>query len=177
MSEDRFDLSFDGTLTPGADPAEVRQRLMAAFKLDEGSVERLFRGHTVIVKRRVDAATARQFQQVFARAGAMVNLAPAGPEHPRETRSADADAPSRFETPSDSARLTLAPPGALLEEPSERVAPSLDLSHLSVVPGDDWTLEDCGPLPTPIPEPDISHLSLADDPDRYDSKPWNPADR
>jgi hypothetical protein len=61
--------------------------------------------------------------------------------------------------------LALAPPGGALEEPPPSVSLDLDISYLSLVPGDDWTLEDCEPPPTPIPLPDLSYLTLVPLPD------------
>ncbi len=60
----------------------------------------------------------------------------------------------------DISMLSLAPPGGFLEEPPPSVSLELDISYLSLVPGYDWTLEDCDPPPTPIPLPDLSYLTL-----------------
>lgn len=170
MTEDRYDLSFDGTLSPEADPDEVRRRLMAIFKLSESGAQRLFTGRAMIVKRNVDAATAAQFQQVFATAGAVLRLsrvesadAPDGPDQPGADQPSGDDVRAPVSGRAiDTSGLSLAPPGGRLEEPPEYVIPVLDLSHLSLVPGDVWTLEDCESPPTPIPEPDTSYLSLAE---------------
>ncbi len=175
MTEDRYDLSFDGTLSPEADPDEARRRLMAIFKLSESGAKRLFTGRAMIVKRNVDAATAAQFQQVFATAGAVLRLSrvePAAAPYNPDQAGPDqlgADQPSGDDVrvpvsgrAVDTSGLSLAPPGGRLEEPPEYVIPVLDLSHLSLVPGDEWTLKDCEAPPTPIPEPDTSYLSLAE---------------
>jgi hypothetical protein len=53
----------------------------------------------------------------------------------------------------------------VLEEPPPTVSLNLDLSYLTLVEGDDWTLEDCEPPPTPIPLPDLSYLTLVPLPD------------
>jgi hypothetical protein len=58
MAEERFDLSYRGDLVPGADPARVRERLTAIFKLSDAGAQRLFTGRPVIVKRDADAETA-----------------------------------------------------------------------------------------------------------------------
>lgn len=179
MTEDRYDLSFDGTLSPEADPAEARRRLMAIFKLSESGAQRLFTGRAMIVKRNVDAATAAQFQQVFATAGAVLRLSRVEPvaalDSPDQTspdRPSGDDVRSPVSGPTiGTSGLSLAPPGGLLEEPPQYVVPVLDLSHLSLVPGDEWTLEDCEPPPTPIPEPDTSYLSLAEIENTDDDEP------
>ncbi|WP_295384534.1 hypothetical protein [uncultured Thiodictyon sp.] len=162
MSDQRFDLSYAGLLAPGADPDLARQHLAAAFKLSEQGVERLFTGQPVIVKRDVDEATASKFKKVFAQAGAILTItAVAGPDVVVEEPTDAPPAPRPQASGSDTANLALAPVGGVLEQPPEAEPPPLNTSYLSLVDGQGWTLEDCEPLPTPIPEPDISYLSLA----------------
>ena len=146
MTEDRYDLSFDGTLSPEADPDEVRRRLMAIFKLSESGAQRLFTGRAMIVKRNVDAATAAQFQQVFATAGAVLRLSRVESADGRDQPGADQPSGDDVRAPVsgraiDTSGLSLAPPGGRLEEPPEYVIPVLDLSHLSLVPGEPLSLE------------------------------------
>jgi hypothetical protein len=160
MSEQRFDLTYSGLIAPGADPDQARQRLAAVFKLSEQAAERLFTGQPVVVKRDVDEAAAARFKKVFAQAGAVLTItAVAGPEVVADLAGADpATAPQA--NGMDGAHLALAPPGGVLEPPPDAEPPQLDTSHLSLVAGENWSLEDCEPPPTPIPEPDISYLSL-----------------
>ncbi len=162
MSDERFDLSYLGLIAPGADPEQVRQRLRAVFKLTDKGTERLFTGRPVIVKRAVDFATATRFEKVFAHAGATLTITrvegPSGPDS--DDAMTAADAPARVRT-IDTGHLSLAPQGGHLEEPPVGGGPDFDISYLSLVPGDQWTLADCAPPPTPTPEPDISYLSLA----------------
>lgn len=159
--DERFDLSYRGLIAPGADPEDTRRRLAAIFKLTEQGLERLFTGKPVIVKRDVDDATAAQFEKIFSNAGAVLTVTPvegsgpAGDPQPPGTARAASQAPG-----AQSSELALAPDGGDLEEPPPSVSIELDISYLSLVPGYDWTLEDCQPLPTPIPLPDLSYLSL-----------------
>jgi hypothetical protein len=163
MSDERFDLSYKGLIAPGADPADTRRRLCAVFKLTDQGAERLFTGRPVIVKRDVDADTAARFERVFAQAGATLTITPvAGPGLPKSEHPAantQAAEPVQVWT-IGAAQLALVPPGGDLEEPPAGGGRDLDLSYLSLVTGADWTLEDCEPPATPIPEPDISYLSL-----------------
>jgi hypothetical protein len=167
MAERRFDLCYRGLLRPGADPDDTRRRLGATFKLKEAGLDRLFTGRPVIVKRDVDAATAAHFERLFAQAGAELTLVPVdkgGSLRPRDpTPSVEVEQPRSVDI--DVSRLSLAPPGGALEEPPPGVPLNFDLSHLSLVEGDDWTLEDCEPPPTPIPLPDLSYLTLVPLPD------------
>jgi hypothetical protein len=169
MADQRYDLSYRGLLRPGADPEETRRRLGAIFKLNEAGLERLFTGKPVVVKRDVDAATAAHFERLFAQAGAELSVVPldtGGPVPavppavaPVSVSVAAAEVESQGLS-IDISMLSLAPPGGVLEEPPPSVSLELDISYLSLVPGDDWTLEDCEPPPTPIPLPDLSYLTL-----------------
>jgi len=162
MSEQRYDLSYRGLLIPGADPAEARRRLGAIFKLHEARLGRLFTGKPVIVKRDVDAATAARYERLFAQAGAELTVLPR--EYSEPASALDpvpfAGVETRHGTGIDTSRLSLAPVGGVLEELPPPAAVQLDTSHLSLVSGNDWTLEDCEPPPTPIPLPDLSYLTL-----------------
>jgi hypothetical protein len=167
MADERFDLSYKGLIAPGADPEHTRRRLTAIFKLTDKGVERLFTGKPVIVKRNVDAATAVQFEKIFAHAGAILTVIPLDESGLSEGMGSAAEPePETIEPAVDTPRLSLAPLGGVLEEPPLVGTPALDLSYLSLVPGNDWTLEDCEPPPTPIPEPDLSYLSLEPTPPR-----------
>lgn len=177
MSDERFDLIFEGLIAPGSDRTEARSRLTAIFKLSEQGAERLFTGKPVVVKRDVDAATAQQYETVFARAGAILTVnakaggAPeidaADPEAPSgESDSTKDDPLSRIDT----SHLSLAPEGGVLEEPVTYPERQIDTSYLSLVSEDGWSLEDCEPLPTPVLLPDLSGLSLVPQAPRDDSE-------
>lgn len=193
MSDQRFDLTYRGLIAAGADPAQTRERLTQIFKLNEKGVERLFTGKPVVVKRDVDAAIAAQFEKIFARAGAVLTVTPidssGGRFEPAERPdSSDFGADSGSASEPDDlppflhrdhagpaaapSGLSLAPQFGDLEEAPAAAAPDIDISYLSLVSGNDWTLEDCDPPPTPVPEPDLSYLALEpisesrDDPDR-----------
>jgi hypothetical protein len=139
MAESRFDIQFAGELVQGADPLLVRERLRDLFKLSPDALERLFSSQAVIIKRDLDAVTAARYRDAFRDAGAILRL-----------------------TQTPAAGLTLAPPGADLEEAAPAAARrEIDTSYLSLVAGEGWTLEDCAPPHAPTPIPDISYLTLA----------------
>jgi len=172
MTDQRFDLSYRGLIALGADPAETRRRLSQIFRLTEQGADRLFTGQAVIVKRNVDAATATRFEGIFAKAGAVLTLTPVASPGPK---AAAVDAltgdsarragvsPQVAATGWTQATLALAPQGGDLEANPDLRWPDLNTSYLSLVQGGDWTLLDCAAPATPIPEPDISDLSLAPD--------------
>lgn len=173
MAEERFDLSYRGDLTPGADPARVRERLTALFKLSETGAERLFTGRPVIVKRNADAATTARFTEVFEEAGALLTVTPldTGSQWPPPDNATDAvSAAHRDPSPqSDASEDSGTPPLALATTQDDFLEPSrtvniaaFDTGELSLVSGQDWSLADCEPPPTPIPIPDIDYLSLAE---------------
>ncbi|NEV64272.1 hypothetical protein [Thiorhodococcus minor] len=163
MSDARFDISFSGTLKPGADPAWTREQLRVLFKLDDKGLDRLFSGKPALIKRNVDADTADRYRRVFDETGAIVDVLPAGEAKRSSPESGGADHPSAQPTTEGAkatSDLSLAPMGDFLEEPPEVKMLELDISHLSLVPGPGWTLEDCEPAPPNIDPPDTSHLTL-----------------
>jgi hypothetical protein len=165
MADVDFDLSFDGTLAPTADPLAVRHQLASLFKLDEAGIAQLFTGKPVFIKRAVDVATAAKFERVFAQAGAVLTITPgasgldatAGPTAPGSPASSDQATPLSSPT----SGLALAPQTGFIENPGPVKIPDLDTSYLSLVSTPDWSLEDCQPAVTPAPVGDLSHLSLA----------------
>ncbi len=161
MSEDRYNIVFAGKLLGDLDPAQVREKLGATFRLDAAQLDNLFSGQPVVVKRKVDLMTATRFQQAFLAAGARAEIeslatpgdAP-GPEPASSTRAHDG--------PAAEGTLALAPAGTPLDEIDDRGPPrSPDTSALSLVTADSWDLTDCAPLPVPTPEYDLDALTLA----------------
>jgi hypothetical protein len=154
-----YDIVFSGELTPGADPHAVRERLRALFKLPDETLDRLFSGRPVAIKRGVDAATAKRYRDVFRDAGAVVQTLTAEQDETGSSRAehATSDAPRE----AADGGLQLAPmDGKPLETPPEIPPLDIDISHLQLVPGMNWSLEDCAPPIPPIHFPDISHLHL-----------------
>lgn len=174
MSDSRFDILFAGETLPGANPADVRRRVQALFKLSDDAAERLFSGTPIAVKRAVDAETSRRYDALFREAGALVRIAPVpvegelarpAPSPPAAARSPE---PEPGSAGADTSGLGLAPQADTpLEPPLSAVAPPLDLSRLSLVEGD-WSLADCAPPPPPLAVPDIEHLRLVPEPDEAD---------
>ncbi|EGV16365.1 hypothetical protein ThimaDRAFT_4310 [Thiocapsa marina 5811] len=179
MEEERFDLSYRGDLAPGADPARVRERLTALFKLSEAGSERLFTGRPVIVKRNADAVATARFTEIFEQAGAVLTVTPLDTQV--QSRDSDRSPENATDTPSPPQRDPPSPPESTdrrstdtrplalattqdgFLEPARTVnIAAFDTGELSLVSGQDWSLADCEPLPTPIPIPDIDYLSLAE---------------
>ena len=74
----RFNVVFRGELLPGKDVSEVKKRLRTFLKTDAESIERLFTGESIAVRKNVDAATGQKFEKVFSTAGAICYLEPVG---------------------------------------------------------------------------------------------------
>lgn len=162
MAESRFDIQFSGELVQGVDPSVVRERLRNLFKLSPEALERLMSGRPLVVKRDLDPATAARYRDAFRDAGAILHLTPSpatgDPVAVATAGPQGQGAPSPGEAAGGG--LTLAPPGADVEQVAPFVPRDIDTAHLSLIPGQDWTLEDCVPPPGPTPIPDTSHLAL-----------------
>ncbi|MBZ2187790.1 hypothetical protein K8B33_01645 [Alcanivorax sp. JB21] len=175
MSDARYNIVFDGSLVPGADPAAVRANLGRLFRMTPERVEALFSGKRMVLKRDADQATAMKFRAALKQAGAqcqMVESSPAAVAAPSPA------APEQRSSPADSNRemvgtirtggegfsgpFEVAPPGADLDTTERQtVSVNPDISHLSMAPPG-TELEELAPRKAAV-NPDISHLSLADD--------------
>ncbi len=73
-----FNVIFRGEILPGKDAGEVKKRLRTFLKTDAESIERLFAGEAIAIRKNVDAATGQKFEKVFSTAGAICYLEPVG---------------------------------------------------------------------------------------------------
>lgn len=76
MSATQYNVVFRGELTPGQTLQAVQQNLAATFKLSAPQIKDLFTGKPILVRGGVDHQTARQYQHVFARNGAICRIEP-----------------------------------------------------------------------------------------------------
>ena len=171
MAGARFDILFAGELMGDADLQQVRSQLQQRFKLSEAATARLFSGRTVTVKRGVDTATASRYRKVFRDAKALIEIRPV--DLPSSVGTSE---PPSEPTPESLLELThRRSPGRKPSFPISDRTPQgydstanahtdgpqvIDLSHLSLVQGNDWTLEDCQPPLPPVRLPDTSHLAI-----------------
>jgi hypothetical protein len=65
---------FRGEVLDGFDEKDVKAALAVRFRLQNQMLERLFSGHTVVVKSRLDLETAKKYHQVFHQAGALLRI-------------------------------------------------------------------------------------------------------
>lgn len=178
MAHPTFDILFAGEITEAADPERVRHQLQQRFMLSDKAAAQLFGGGTFALKRGVDIATAVRYQEVFRDSGAVVHVRQAAssnsPQDLPAVERAAPPAPAEREGPSETEleKLRLQAEARQSETTKPQFAaqpPAIDISYLSLVPGDDWTLEDCQPPVVSAKLPDTSHLKLvATVPDRVE---------
>jgi hypothetical protein len=169
MPATRFDILFAGELMGDADPDEVRSQLQQRLKLSEETAARLFSGRALVLKRDVDAATASRYREIFRNAGALIETRPVSPRDasPQPPVESVAAVPEDRATGFEDGGLHLvsdAEQGKPLEQPEVVDRLEIDISHLRLVLGQDWTLEDCQPSPPPLLAPDTSRLKLVEPP-------------
>ncbi|MEJ2041711.1 MAG: hypothetical protein P8X74_01550 [Reinekea sp.] len=90
MTEQQYDLFFNGQLLDGFTSETVKQGLQQRLKLNDAYLANLFSGHDVQLKQQVDKATAIRFQQAFKAAGArlIVKVHVSNQNQANETRPA-----------------------------------------------------------------------------------------
>lgn len=181
-----YDIFFSGRTVEGADPATVKRNLAKTFNMGSEQLEYLFAGNSVKVKGGVDQETAIKYRVAFRNAGALVeiqsadpvadsgNVAPPPPspgQNPEEltllpprTGSLIDCAPAIQAAPlPDISGLSLANPGALLDEAPTPVARPIDTSNLELAPANSGSLEEYQIKKQPAKLPDISQLSILED--------------
>lgn len=187
MARARFDILFSGQLLENADQGLVRLWLQQRFKLSGTAATRLFDGDAHTIERDVDTATASHFREVFREVGALIEIRPAAaqtdtlmPDITELSVAAQSISALEDASPQHWTRPALddiePAKSARKNEPSTQMPaadrPIIDTSHLSLVPGLDWTLEDCQPSPSPVQLPDTSNLELvAPEPDEVEGPP------
>ncbi|MDX9741597.1 MAG: hypothetical protein RBT81_10520 [Gammaproteobacteria bacterium] len=162
MSGRLYDVVFGGELLPDADPALVRQRLAALFRIEVSAVERLFTGAPVVIRKAVEEGVATRYQHAMRQAGAVCALrevSPSAGSADPETSSAENEgfAP-------DLSSAILLPPGTPFPQPPPAHPPQFDFSTLTLAePGVD--LVDPRPA-VAAAVPDVSGISLVDGEER-----------
>lgn len=181
-----FDIFFDGKMVEGSDESRVRENLATLFKVPEQEVVKLLSGGPVRIKSGVDEETAVRYRTAFLKAGALVDIRPAGDTAPDaviahssksgigtgedlsllppNTGSLADCAPEVVPAEiGDISGIQLAPPGATLDGSPPPASPEIATEGLSLTPAGVGSLEDCQ-LKTPdAPLPDISGMALEED--------------
>lgn len=188
MPEELFDIHFSGQLLEGQDPAVAREQVGQLFKASDTQLARLFSGQPVVVKKGVDLDTATRYRLAFRKAGALVRIQPSAaaqvptPEAPWTLAAPHSGSlegyairPEPAPLP-DISGLRLSGPGALLDERLPLPEISIETEEFSLVPGQDWSLEDCQPEVVPAPLPNIESMRLDQPGVVLDTAPPPPAE-
>ncbi|MES9943771.1 MAG: hypothetical protein ABW080_02300 [Candidatus Thiodiazotropha sp.] len=165
MTAETYDVYFSGTIIKDHDPAEVKRKIGAVFKLQGDKLDRLFSGKPIPIKKGIDMDRAIKFRVTFRDAGGLVDIVPAGtpppapkpaqPPRPREEpRVVATDAGS------GSSELTFAegPMEPATETDSDMTPIAVPDYELSSAQGFD--LSDCTPEVEAAEIPDISSLDM-----------------
>ena len=72
--KNHYNIVFEGKTVPGKKIDLVKKALMNILKADDQSIDRLFSGKRVLIRKNVEAGTAKKFLKAFEDVGAVCNL-------------------------------------------------------------------------------------------------------
>ncbi|WP_308366222.1 MULTISPECIES: hypothetical protein [unclassified Microbulbifer] len=147
MSQPKYSLVFRGDLMPGYTAADVKANMARLFKAGPETIEKLFSGRPLAIKKGLGKAQAEQLQATLAKLGAQSSLkaegepaAPAPPPSP-----APQVTESRTPPPPTQSDWSLAPMEGNLIKEHERAgkkAVQVDVAHLSLKPAEGNLVEE-----------------------------------
>lgn len=108
MTDRFFKVVFKG-LAPNQAPDEFKRKLTVIYKNDPSKIELYFQGKPVIIKKGVDQATARKYQEAFEKAGAIIQVLPEEPNKVISTPAPETK-PQPMDPPSQTFKLAGRPP-------------------------------------------------------------------
>lgn len=177
MAAPLFDIYFSGQVLDGHDLARVKKGVAALFKAKESQVEKLFSGKPTRIKAGVDQDVAVKFRVAFRKAGALVDIAPAGTKPPAKrpqaaVRPAPAKAASAKAAPAKAAPAKAAPAATPAPTLADRDAlksgpeapeppPPRALADVELLPPRSGSLEEFAEKEEPL-KIDVSDLDVAD---------------
>jgi hypothetical protein len=175
MAGPLFDIVFRGDIVNGHNINDVKGRLAQLFRVDSARIEALFGGGLVPLKRDLDEATAEKYRAVLIKAGAQVQVRPAGgaakgqPEagsagRPK-TVAASSPSPASATSSSVAGTLTLAPAGSNLLDGAaiRKVQPlNVDVSGITLRPLEGDLLDASEKRPLIAADIDTSDFDLAE---------------
>ncbi|VAW89938.1 hypothetical protein MNBD_GAMMA17-2039 [hydrothermal vent metagenome] len=122
MSEQCFQVIINGQLAEGAELSQTRQNMAKLFKAKLEAVEPMFSGKRVSVKKNLDQATAKKYQQAIIKAGLKAGIAPMPNTAPAEQRTTTNPATVGIATAS------IAAVGSTMDDRSPPPAANIDTS-------------------------------------------------
>jgi hypothetical protein len=156
--ETLYDIYFAGELVDGFAEPQVRDSLAALFKAGEDTLEKLFSGKAIAIKRGVDEATASRYRGAMRKAGAVVSI-----------REAIADKPSTATSTNPAPTMSMAPLGSEILNEEERAPDAHAEVDTSGIKMENTFMGDEAPPASAVPSPpDTSHLSLVGEDDDSD---------
>lgn len=137
MAERRFDILFDGSVINGHNIADVKSNLKVLFKLDDSSIDKLFSGKPIAIKKNLDRQSATQYQTALTQAGAKIQLVLHRPatEAPTPSKTAPQAEPGQLSNESNDTSLSLLPVGSDLLAQSEKpqaTAANINVDHITI---------------------------------------------
>lgn len=146
MSELRYSVIFRGDLVAGYTAADVKANMARLFKAEPATIDKLFSGRPLAIKKGLAQPQAEQLQATLAKIGAQSSLkaegdVPAPPPAPR----AAAEVPETSPQESSAPDWSLAPmEGNLVKEHERehRESVQVEVDHLSLKPAQGNLLED-----------------------------------
>ena len=164
-----FEIVFRGDLVAGHNILEVKQALQTQFNLNQTSVEKMFSGKPVVLKKGLAEAEAEKFRDAFQHAGAQVQLREVSEPQPElmQAPATPQNEPVNSEKTDSSggvdSGLELKPEGTpvLTEDERQPVqARDVDISGIALAPEGSDVLDDQDKRVYENMDIDTSHLDL-----------------
>lgn len=150
-----FEIAFSGQTVLGAELELAKHGVQRLFNANEQLMGQLFSGRRVVIKQKVDQATALKYQKAFTAVGAILEVQKIASASVEPAATADpTPSPSPAANPSINKSLDVVPRDEYMAAFSHVQAPDFGIAPV----GSDLT-DSSEPLP--IPEIDISSISLA----------------
>ncbi|PCJ38294.1 MAG: hypothetical protein COA75_00595 [Cellvibrionales bacterium] len=186
MSDQQFDVFFRGDIVAGQSVGDVKERLAGLFKLEAAKVEQLFSGRPTAIRRNLDEAGAKKYEQALLKIGAIAELRPVKVDAPaaeavtpapvaakrnpflEPAKQAPVATPASLSEPAeqpaaDGGDMSLAPVGSDVLRPDERsnvAATDIDVSALALEPGGGEILHADEKQSVEATQVDTSHLEV-----------------
>ncbi len=168
MIDGKFNIVFAGRILPAKTEDEVKQNMAKLFKTGVAQIDKLFIGKEVTIKKNLDYAQAMKYQSVLKQAGALVLIkkiedagAPAQPEVSTTPKTSVSPQPVNQQS------APVSPSRAQISQEAQATPSSQDHSSENASDSEgNWSLAAAGAQlpaqdkPAPIPEPNLSELSL-----------------
>jgi hypothetical protein len=156
MSKGTFAIVFAGQLVEGFSVEQVQVNFAKLFKVKPSSIAPMFSGKPVAIKKGLDEATAKKYQQVMSKAGALVRAVDLATLAKKQAPAAQIAA---TQEPSAVQELTLAEPGVQIVPPEKFEALKIDTAHFDMAAAGATLIEARVFVPLDV---DISALSMAE---------------